>query len=254
MDTESGRYDCTLHGTPEKPDTCVEYNEHNCFYQAALLGEPGRLRPAFRLDRRRWLAIATLFSTDAKGAIQYRPTVAAAWQAVLKLAPNPAEDVPVAAPITEPVRCEPLAGSAFAPRINPCVGCSAPCCRALLFERRAPHTRASLAFMRYQLGFPGVTVAVTETGWRTLIQTRCRFLNEENGCTLFGQPERPTLCSGYNQYLCDYRKFFSAGADAVLRLGQSEMEQLLASAPLDAAGELPADFGLAAVRALLEQA
>jgi len=197
--------------------------------------------------------VAALFSYDAGGTLIRRPEVpeavvalAAAGNPPLALSPPPLQPAS-----SDALVCEPAADGTFWPRTNPCDACATPCCRALLFDRKPPTDRRSLAFMRYQLGFPDVEIVVSPTGWRTLVRTSCRFLDATLRCALFGRPERPTLCSGYNPWRCDYRRFFSATDSGALRLAADAMDTLLQRAPLDAAEELPTTFGVSAIRDLL---
>ncbi len=244
LDRTSGRFDCRLHGTDDKPKTCVSYDEHDCYYRKGLLGTPEQGLPVVRLDRARWLALAPAFSIDGRGRITARPEPLEAWARVRDVATPP---VPRR---TSELSAEPLGARDFDPTSSPCDGCSAVCCKALLFDRRPPSTRDSLELRRYQVGFPGVEIAVSATGWRTLIRVTCQFLDADR-CSLFGAPERPALCSGYNPIACDYRRFFSAGAAHVVRLGRAEVARLIDVAPVNRASELPNPFGLQEVRSLL---
>lgn len=253
LDTTSGRFDCTLHGTGAKPPVCIGFDEHQCFYREGLLGTPEVGQAVLRLDHRRWRAVSELFHYDGtRGALTTLPSTAEAW-AVVKSLPGRAPRPKRRSLGREALRCEPSAPTSYGLRRSPCDDCAAtPCCTALLFERRPPTSRESLEFMRYQAGFPGIEITVSPTGWRTLVRTTCSFLDEETSrCTLYGLPERPTLCTHYNQFRCDYRRFFSAGADTVLRLTLAELQSVIDRAPVNSAGELPRDFGVAAVRGLL---
>lgn len=250
LDTETGRFDCTRHGTEDKPRICVDFDENGCWYRGALLGTPRVGVPVVRLDQRRFHVLAKLFETDARGAITRFPEPLEAWEAIQAQAPNPAPAVAVPPVASADLGVEPTETTPYWPRSSPCDSCTAPCCRALLFDRRPPSGRESIDFMRYQAGFDGLEIAVNSSGWRTLVRTRCSHL-VDGRCSLFGQPERPTLCSGYNQYTCDYRRFFAAGPDEVLRLGLDDIIALQGADPFDEAGELPKAFGFAQVRRLL---
>ncbi len=252
LNNADGQFLCGLHGTPEKPDTCVQFDETDCYYQEGLLGTPEQGRPIVRMDHRRWLAVSELFTTDSRGNITRRPTWQQAWKAIVTNAPNPAESLQRRVVAPPALRVEPIAEAAYAPRTSPCDSCSAPCCKALILDRRPPANLTALQYMRYQLGFPGIEIAVSRTGWRTLARTTCRYLDlDTSRCTIFGRPERPTLCTFYNQYTCNYRQFFSAPAGDVVRVGLDEMHLLLERVEVDKAGELPKDFAAAEVRALL---
>lgn len=242
---------CTLHGTPDKPQTCVVFDESDCYYRDAHLGRPLPSAPVVRLDRRRWLAMAPLFKVDADGTIVHMPTAQEVLETLEAAAPDPASEPRVRQRSWEALHVEPIARHSFGDRTSPCEGCHAPCCNVVIFDRPTPTTVHNLEFMRYQLGFPGVEAAVSSGGWRILVRTTCSAFDDvTNLCTLYGQPSRPTLCTHFNPYLCSYRKYFSAGPDEVLRLEAADVRRLIARLP-DEAGRLPNDLSPAAVRKVL---
>ena len=244
LDVDSGRFDCTLHGTPLKPATCVSFDETDCFYKGGMLGTPDVGLPVVRLDRARFLKVAELFTVGPDNAVLACPTPQDAWRVTrtapkaAAISPRPALPLTTSAPVS----------ASFSTRQSPCDDCSAPCCRVLIFDRGPPIAQHSLSYMVYQLGFEGVEIAVTDKGWRTLVRTTCQFLTDDKRCTLFGQPDRPTLCTFYNQYTCDYRRFFSAPEDSAVRLSLADMRHLEQHAPYDSAGELRGDISPRAVR------
>lgn len=248
LETASG-FGCRLHGTPEKPQTCVEFDESTCFYRHAFLGPPMNPSEVIRIDRARWLAIAPLYTLDSDGKVDGSPTLTEMAEAIRDVRGTTA-----AARSPEPqtsVTADPLPPRGFGDRSSPCSDCAAPCCRVLIFGRPEPRTADGLEFMRYQAGFPGVEIAVSEKGWRVLIQTSCMYFDANTAqCTLYGDPARPSLCTFYNQHVCDYRRFFSATEDTVLRLGAAELKTLITTLP-DAAGRLPHDLSVARLREVL---
>ena len=246
LDTKTGRYDCTLHGLDSKPFTCVEYDESDCFYRHALLGPPLDPSPVIRLDRRRWLAMAPLVQIDPDGKIEEMPSLEDVHAAIQRDAQTLPKPPGVARrPFLGELGAESLPHRLLSDRSNTCDGCAALCCQVLIFEKPVPRTIRNLEYLRYQLGFPGVSAAVTSKGWRLMVRATCRFFDTDTSqCTIHGSPDRPSLCQFYNQYLCDYRRFFAAGPDKVLRLGLDEVGVLLDRLPTDSEGHLPNDLSV----------
>ena len=255
LDVESGRFDCTLHGAPQKPAVCVEFDERDCFYQRAMLGTPRDGIPAVRLDLRRWRAIASLFAVDEAGQVIDSPLPGHAWSVIQELPPEPAPALRRLNPSLAELATDPLGFRPYDTTRDPCTGCAAPCCRVLVFERLPPTSLRSLEYMRYQLGFPNVSVVVTPAGWRTLVRTTCSHLDlATSRCSLFGRPERPLTCSRYNQYVCDYRRFFTPGNPDVLHMDLAGMAQLIRTVPTSEDGYLPTNLSLPALRGWLHAA
>jgi hypothetical protein len=114
--------------------------------------------------------------------------------------------------------------------MNPCDGCSAPCCRMLLIPHPAPSTFMDLDYIVYMLGFPGIEMVLNRNGeWQVLVNQVCRFLDEStNRCTIHGTPEKPKTCVFFNPYRCWYKQNFSTpAAPDVIRLDLRAMKEVL---------------------------
>ncbi|MFT4978790.1 MAG: hypothetical protein ACI8S6_004700, partial [Myxococcota bacterium] len=97
----------------------------------------------------------------------------------------------------------------------------------------------NLDHIRFCLGFPGVEVGVNENEeWTILLRTRCKNLVQDASgagrCGIFGEPERPQVCSVYDASLCGYKyQFGQPRPDRFLRLRSSEFEVVSALFQLD---------------------
>ena len=228
---------CTVHGTPDQPNICVNYNPYNCWYKRAL----HRGADDFvRVDLARLEHVADRLVFDGDGAVVGGPSWAEIQAGFVDLPISPLhqfpegpEDDPVAAEWARLVErgeagdAEPATYGHDAPTlIDPCLGCAAHCCRVLLFPQEAPATRSALDFMRFSLGFPGVEIGVSDEGWALVVRTTCRHLRD-NRCSVFGQPERPLLCRYYDAWKCQYKPQFGQPRPAgFLRLRLEHLDYL----------------------------
>ena len=60
-------------------------------------------------------------------------------------------------------RADPTYG--YADLADPCSGCAAHCCTAVVFPHAIPTTRPGLDYLRFCLGFPGIEVGVGDDTW-----------------------------------------------------------------------------------------
>lgn len=202
----SGR--CVLHGTGDKPHVCSQYSSHNCWYRPALVTGTGDY---VRVDRRRleWILERTRF--DERREIVELP----GWDDLLEAtAESPIGPLGTGL-LTLPVINLATAGTAGSDRdvrsgaehYDPCAGCSAYCCNSLVFPVGAPNTRSELDYLRFALGFPGVSVTVLDDAWALNVATTCRHL-QSGRCSVYGQWERPLRCQNYDAWQCGYRAVF----------------------------------------------
>lgn len=217
-------FSCSLHGQPERPNICVQYNPFKCWYRRALNEQ---VTDEFvRVDRRRieWVADHTVFEANGTlaGAPPWSemilafdelpavghdtfdtdprpPDAFADWKAVVlgptrrRRAAHAAVDAPVAATFDAE---------------QPCSACAAPCCQLVVFPLNVPTDVERLDFIRFALGFPGVEIGITETGdWTLAVSSTCRHF-EDGECSVFGMSERPLVCSAYDEFDCSYRREF----------------------------------------------
>ncbi len=90
---------------------------------------------------------------------------------------------------------------------NPCLNCTAPCCRVIMIPHKTPATFMDLDFIRYLLNFPRIEVAVSKSGeWLILIREVCRqFDQDSHSCKVHATNEQPFTCQYYNPYQCWYK-------------------------------------------------
>jgi hypothetical protein len=114
---------------------------------------------------------------------------------------------------------------------NPCIGCSAPCCRILLIPHPTPATLMDLDYIRYMLGFQGVQMILTREGqWRILVEQQCGLLDSAScRCTVHGTARKPKTCVYFNPYHCWYKRNFHNTKEApdLIRINTQSLELLL---------------------------
>jgi hypothetical protein len=114
---------------------------------------------------------------------------------------------------------------------NPCIGCSAPCCRILLVPHPTPATLMDLDYIRYMLGFQGVQMILTREGqWRILVEQQCSLLDGATcRCTAHGTSRKPKTCVYFNPYHCWYKRNFHGTNEPpdLIRINAQSLEVLL---------------------------
>ena len=114
---------------------------------------------------------------------------------------------------------------------NPCVGCSAPCCRLLLSPQAAPQTFMELDYLSYVVLLAGVELVISEDGaWQVGRWGRCAHLTDAALCAVHDTNAKPRTCVYFNPYNCWYKRNFEvAAADApdVVRLDRAAYGRLL---------------------------
>jgi hypothetical protein len=224
---------CRVHGTDEQPQICARYNPHHCWYKRVLTTptSPDHIR----LDRHRFEQLVALLEFDDHGDLVAAP----AWPDLVALLSEPVADPPLdAAPqdpapvpvqfLTSPRRRDEGELLTYAEVGDPCTGCAAHCCTKLLFPYAVPASRTSLDHLRFTLGFPGVSVNVADDGWSLVVETTCRHL-QGGRCAVYGQPERPNLCTYYDEWSCSYRVQFGGEHPGAALLARAEQWPLLVS-------------------------
>ncbi len=193
---------CGLHGTPDKPHVCVQYNPFSCFYRRGFSEEGSA--DYLRVDRERMQTIASSLVFDADRQIIAAPTLESLAEV---FGAQPILDDVV--PYQESPAASSESGSSQTNLTDPCGSCQAHCCTTLLFPINPPVGIGSLDYLRFALGFPGTEVVVMDREWRLAISTRCRHL-QDGKCGIFGAPERPLRCQYYDAWACGYRAVFDA--------------------------------------------
>lgn len=245
---------CDLHASGNKPDICSHYNPYQCFYAKSL---DDRQQGKVSGNSEIWLTAAqferfvTYFGFDTQRMIVQWPSAdhlaeLASWQTVTAPAASrktmhaasPAKSVPIV-PLNQqkPTRCD---------------DCSAHCCTSLVFPIERNQSLADLDFLRYALGFPGVSLCINDQEWSLLIASRCQHLHEQR-CHIFGQEQRPLLCQLYNANTCSYHQLFDTPPFPQLHVQQAEFEQLMDSFDYDQYGQIIAALPTAAMQEYLKQ-
>ena len=186
---------CTLHGSAAQPIVCQQYNPYQCWYKRVMTVAGSD--EFVRVDRRRlgWILERTRY--DERRRIASSPSwtnVVPAFEE-LPLGVTPLPHPTPAAPTDPGVATDPAAhavtstvaaapagrpgdatGDRGGPRQyadltagSPCDGCAAFGCSRVASPLTTPHSVASLDFLRFSLGFPGVTIGVTDRGWRLIV-------------------------------------------------------------------------------------
>jgi hypothetical protein len=211
---------CRLHGTPDKPHVCVQYNPFSCFYRRAL--SPGGMDGYLRIDRHRMGVIAESLAFDTDRRIIAAPTIESLAEVFVDY-PVDDEVVPYRPGPNHPNE---LAATRPGDLTDPCGSCQAYCCTTLLFPISPPVSISSLDYLRFVLGFPGTELVVLNTEWQLAVNTRCRHL-DGNRCGIFGEPERPLRCQFYDAWTCGHRAVFAGqGSASSVRVRLAEFPAL----------------------------
>jgi hypothetical protein len=207
---EPDTHACTVHSTAQQPSVCRHYNPYTCWYRPAM--DPVVSPDFVFVDRPRLEVLLPLVVFDVRRTIESTPS----WATLQEAFASMPVDVPVS-PAPEPDEvmveweAEVRAGRPAQPlRIraaadpqatSPCDGCSAHCCDTITFPLTAPASMASLDYLRFGLGFPGVELGLSDSGWMLAVKTRCRHF-ADGRCGVYGQAERPLTCSYYDEHHC----------------------------------------------------
>lgn len=241
---------CGLHGTPQKPHICVQYDPYSCWYRPALVGEGNG--EYLRVDRARFDAIGERLRFDDRRRIVDLPL----WDdleacfATMPIVDRTADaDAASAAatPAFDQWRAVALGRKDGRPRPPvaaqpdvvvslPCDTCTAPCCTTLLFPATPPLTASNLDYLRFALGFPGVEVIAGDDAWQLALQTTCRH-HVDGRCSLYGDPMRPLRCQFLDAWTCAERPTFDVvPAVGVTRFRLEELPAVLGCFSFDDAG------------------
>jgi hypothetical protein len=263
LDVPSGL--CTVHSTPVQPAVCVNYNAHSCGYRQRMLVEVHPDRPLLDRQRMAWLADRVDFDDDR------RVIAVPDWEEMLEAFRSmPMERVRAPAPKPDPILEEwrsivlsekgsdderrPVRRYGDWEVSDPCQGCGAWCCKALVFNRGLPGDASQLEFLRYCLGFPSVEVGVSADSWAVIVRTTCRHL-EGNRCSVFGTDERPLKCGYYDAISCGYRGHFGVPRpDDIVRVSREQFRVVADSIVFDDLGRIVAIPPIDLLRNRLEEA
>jgi hypothetical protein len=119
-----------------------------------------------------------------------------------------------------------------------CAGCGAHCCKTLVFPQGIPTSASNLDYYRFALGFPGVELGISNGAWTMALHTSCRHLRD-NRCSIYGKPERPLICSYYDEWGCTYRwQYGQPRSDGFLRVKLEQFDALSSAFRFDVDGEI----------------
>ncbi|MEX0782761.1 MAG: hypothetical protein WD557_08930 [Dehalococcoidia bacterium] len=258
-------FECSVHDDPRQPQICVHYNPYNCWYKRVFT--VGQNDEVIRLDRARMELLLEHIEFDE----QRRITTVPGWDAMVEMmsalddrpkppgVPGPYTDAALerweASIASEDGPAEDAAPNyrSAAELQDPCTGCAAYCCTTLVFPQAVPVHISSLDYFRFCLGFPGVELGIGDGQWSIVIKTRCRHLQDDNRCGVYGQPERPIICKYYDQWKCDYKRQFGETRPAdMLRLRLEQWEWLAACFLYDESGAIAEIPPMETLRAAIE--
>jgi hypothetical protein len=226
---------CTIHEKPEQPHICRRYNPYRCWYKTALTQSTSA--GYLRIDRTRLKSLVTGIRFDAQGSIVESPDWAELLEALENVFDPPEDALAEPTPRTRgSANREVLPIYSFDQLREPCTGCSAHCCRVLMFPMERPTDASGFDYLQFCLGFPGIRLGISDTQWSILVDTECRHL-EGNRCSIFGLPERPLACRYYDEWRCSYKvQFEQAESAGVLHVDHDQYRQLLGCFDFDGNG------------------
>lgn len=216
-----GKGRCSVHNSDEQPDICKRFNPFDCSYRRIY--QHGDSLTSLRVDRVRLSAYAQLLQFNDAREIVARPSFAQLFEVISALpipekSPTKADEpwdnrerweaeVRAGHPGPEPVHHR------FGELQNPCGSCAAWCCTRLFFPLATPIKKQNLDYLYFLMGFPGVEVGISADGsYSIIVKSRCRHLQRaadgSGRCGIYGQPERPQLCTYYDATGCAYKEHF----------------------------------------------
>lgn len=191
---------CTLHGTVQKPQVCLNYNARSCFYQPMFL-QPENTN-FMRFDAERFEVLSKLLTFSDQGQLLELPSTEDLISQLPPFVFHPFEQIDL--PTT---RYKGSQTYGFTDLQSQCEGCSAWCCQTLSFPFGGIHAASNLDYIWFCLGFPNVELCVTEDSMSIFVHTRCRNLlsTTSGGCGVFGTSKRPLVCERYDGMSCAYK-------------------------------------------------
>ncbi len=149
---------CTVHGTEIQPDICRDYSSHQCWYRRVF--STTLSAGMIRLNRRRLDRILTSVTFDHQDCIDRVPD----WDWIMReLAEIPLEldavELAAAAPQSAPPSPRPV-GVERETR--------------LVFPPGKPRKLSHFDLMRFRLGFPGVSLGISNGGWYFVVDAPAR--------------------------------------------------------------------------------
>lgn len=245
LDRENGL--CTVYEDDIRPSICAHYNPYSCWYKRVI--GPTVHETFLRIDSNRMNALLEHIAFDEDHNIVDSPD----WQTML----TAFESLPISPEYNDdfeedsifdqwlyeaaygPLREQMVeTGQSYMSLTDPCNGCGAFCCKYLVFPQPAPATRVNLDYLQFVLGFPNIEVGVSDSDWFIMVQTTCRHLSE-NRCSIFGESERPQICTFYDAYGCQYvAQFGTSRPNDFLRIRLEQFHWFVESIGFDSFGNI----------------
>jgi Fe-S-cluster containining protein len=82
-----------------------------------------------------------------------------------------------------------------------CVDCPALCCHDLTTPIDRPRKREDIDDLRWYLHYTHVHVAIVRRQWHIVYEGRCRYLDDDNLCTIY--ETRPEKCRTHGPPVCE---------------------------------------------------
>ncbi len=169
---------CSIHATERQPRVCRDYSPTDCFYKKAYSSEgSGRF---LRFNKSRLQALLPMTEFSEEGDIVRTPE----WEVIeerIKRIPLEAPPLKIRASsgnLAERVSWKEKKAAKKVPEIQ---------CSHLFFPVPDPTSIKRIEFMRFRLGFPGVSAVTAGDRWYLKVHTPCRFLS--NGlCSIYPFP------------------------------------------------------------------
>lgn len=204
---------CSIYEDESRPSICAHYNPYSCWYKRVV--GPNVHESFLRINKPRMEALIQQLAFDEDhnlASIPDWPTICSIFDK-LPIAEEFDEEFPKEDSVFErwlyesaygaPRQMPSDTGYSYRSLMNPCTDCDAFCCQYLVFPQAAPTTRVNLDYLQFVLGFPGLEIGVSDGDWFVIVRTRCQHL-VDNRCSIFGQPERPQICTFYDAHGCQY--------------------------------------------------
>ena len=185
---------CSVHNQPLQSATCVYYNPYRCFYKKVNDDKHQIQHGHIWLDHERLNYISGRIGFDEKRNIVQMPDYT-------KLVEEFNSSIPYNRS-AEPFFTE-KEESVFVKNDNVCRKCSASCCKKILIQSNIPLNIGSIDFYSYSVNFPGIQYLISDDGWVMLVDSRCKYLNKNNKCSIVDKNERPLRCHYMNPLQCN---------------------------------------------------
>ncbi len=84
---------------------------------------------------------------------------------------------------------------------SPCNRCASLCCKELVLCIEKPKDEEDAEFLRWQLQYDTVSIAINNHKWHTVTQGNCIYLTKDLLCSIYER--RPQKCRRHNPPECE---------------------------------------------------